>query len=110
MMNRRNLFGVLFGGIAAAFAVGCGPRSPDKRRVRELTKPEIMTSRTYSVGQLKGDKLMSDKDILTKWLKYSDEEATEILARLKIQKLEELKLQIMAQNPQLLGIKLPGEA
>jgi hypothetical protein len=42
---------------------------------------------------------MSDYDILTKWLKYSEDEAKKMLARLKIQKLEDLKLQIIAQNP-----------
>ena len=47
-MNRRNLFGVLFGGIAAAFGVaGCGPRSPDKRRVKEKT--EIVPERVRSL-------------------------------------------------------------
>ena len=40
--------------------------------------------------------------------KKAKEETKQILARLKIQKLEELKLQIIAQNPQLLGIGLPG--
>jgi hypothetical protein len=51
---------------------------------------------------------MSDYDILTKWLKYSEDEAQKMLARLKIQKLEELKLTIIAQNPSLLGVGLPG--
>lgn len=83
MMNRRNLFSVLFGGIAAAFAVGC---NPGKRRIRELTKPEIITNRTNEAHKLKCSQLLSDKDILTKWLHYSDEEATEILASRMIQK------------------------
>jgi hypothetical protein len=51
---------------------------------------------------------MSDYDILTKWLKYDEEEVQAMLARLKIQKLEDLKLQIIAQNPTLLGVGLPG--
>ena len=51
---------------------------------------------------------MSDFDILTKWLKYTDDESIKMLARLKIQKLEDLKMQIIAQNPVLLGAGLPG--
>ena len=51
---------------------------------------------------------MSDFDILVKWMKYNEDEAKKMLSRLKIQKLEDLKLQIIAQNPNLLGIGLPG--
>jgi len=109
MMNRRNLFGVLFGGIASALGLGCGPRTPDKRRVEESVTEETVR-RIQAANHLRDAKLMSDHDILTKWLKYSDEEATEMLAKLKIQKLEELKLQILAQNPCGLMVKLPGEA
>ncbi len=48
-------------------------------------------------------KLMSQEDILVHYLKYSPEEAKKIAQRAKIQKLEELKLQVMAQNPALSG-------
>lgn len=75
---------------------------------RELTRAEVVTNRLNNASNLKGSQLMSDYDILTKWLKYSDEEAKKMLARLKIQKLEDLKLQIVAQNPTLLGVGLPG--
>jgi hypothetical protein len=75
---------------------------------RELTRAEVVTNRLNNASNLKGSQLMSDYDILTKWLKYSDEEAKKMLARLKIQKLEDLKLQIIAQNPTLLGVGLPG--
>lgn len=75
---------------------------------RELTRAEVVTNRLNNAANLKGSQLMSDFDILTKWLKYSEEEAKQMLARLKIQKLEELKLQIIAQNPTLLGVGLPG--
>src|SRR5690606_3225465 len=51
----------------------------------------------------------ADFDIHTKILKYSEEETQEMLSRLKIQKLEDLKLQVLAQNPQLLGIGIPGQ-
>lgn len=52
---------------------------------------------------------MGDFDILTKWMKYTEDESREILARLKVQKLEDLKLQILAQNPTLLGVGMPGQ-
>jgi hypothetical protein len=76
---------------------------------RELTRAEVITNRLNNAANLKGSQLMADYDIMTKWLKYSDEEAKKMLARLKIQKLEDLKLQIIAQNPTLLGVGLPGE-
>ena len=75
---------------------------------RELTRTEIVTGRINNAGSLKGSQLMSDFDILTKWLKYTDDESIKMLARLKIQKLEDLKMQIIAQNPVLLGAGLPG--
>ena len=75
---------------------------------RELTRAEVITNRLNNASNLKGSQLMSDFDILTKWMKYPEDEAKKMLARLKIQKLEELKLQIIAQNPQLLGVGLPG--
>jgi hypothetical protein len=58
---------------------------------------------------LKGSQLLSDYDILTKWMKYSEDEAKEMMARVKVQKLEDLKLQILAQNPTLLGVGMPGQ-
>lgn len=75
---------------------------------RELTRAEVVTNRLNNASNLKGSQLMSDFDILTKWMKYSEEDAKNMLARLKIQKLEDLKLQIIAQNPALLGVGLPG--
>lgn len=75
---------------------------------RELTRAEVITNRLNNAANLKGSQLMSDFDIMTKWLKYPEEEAKKMLARLKIQKLEDLKLQIIAQNPTLLGVGLPG--
>ena len=51
--------------------------------------------------------LMSDYDVLTKWMKYSPEEAEKMITRNKIQKLEDLKLQVVAQNPSMLGVGMP---
>lgn len=75
---------------------------------RELTRAEVTANRIGNASNLKGSQLMSDYDILIKWMKYDEDEAKKMLARLKIQKLEELKLQIIAQNPTLLGVGLPG--
>ena len=47
---------------------------------------------------LKSAQLMTDYDIHIRYLRHSEEETQEMIARLKIQKLEELKLQILAQN------------
>ena len=76
---------------------------------RELSRVEIITNRINNAGSLKGSALLSDFDILTKWLKYTDEETEEMLSRLKLQKLEDLKLQVIGQNPQLMGVGTPGQ-
>ncbi len=75
---------------------------------RELTRAEVVTNRLSNAANLKGSLLMSDYDIMTKWLKYDEDETKVMLARLKIQKLEDLKLQVIAQNPTLLGVGIPG--
>jgi len=75
---------------------------------KELSEAEIINNRINLVTTLKTALLMSDYDLLTKYLKYSDEEAERIISRNKIQKLEELKIQIIGQNPQLLGVGTPG--
>jgi hypothetical protein len=76
---------------------------------RELSRAEVVTARYGNAGTLKSGQLMSDYDIMVKILKFSEDEADEMLARLKLQKLEDLKLQVLAQNPQLLGIGIPGQ-
>jgi hypothetical protein len=75
---------------------------------RELSEAEIMNNRINAVTTLKSSMLMSDFDLLTKFLKISEEEAVRIISRNKIQKLEDLKIQIIGQNPQLLGVGTPG--
>lgn len=76
---------------------------------RELSRAEIVTNRINNANSLKGSQLMADFDILVKWMKYTEDETKEMLARLKVQKLEDLKLQILAQNPQLLGVGMPSQ-
>lgn len=75
---------------------------------RELTRAEVITNRINNAVALKQAGVMPDYDILTKWLKYDDDETKKMIARLKLQKLEELKMQIIAQNPALLGVGIPG--
>ena len=76
---------------------------------RELSRAEVVTSRITNASSLKSAALMSDYDIVNKWLGYSEEETKILIGRLKMQKIEEAKLQIMAQNPALLGVGIPSE-
>jgi hypothetical protein len=75
---------------------------------RELSRQEVVTARIGNATQLKSGQLMSDYDIYTLWMQYTEDETEEMLSRLKLQKLEDLKLQVLAQNPALLGIGIPG--
>jgi hypothetical protein len=75
---------------------------------KELSEAEIMNNRITTVTSLKGALIMSDYDLLTKFMKYTDDEAERIISRNKIQKLDELKIQVIGQNPQLLGVGTPG--
>lgn len=76
---------------------------------KELSRAEVVTNRINNANSLKGSLLLSDYDILTRWMQYTEDESQEMIARMKIQKLEDLKLQVMAQNPQLMGIGVPGD-
>ena len=75
---------------------------------RELSRAEVTTARFANAGTLKSSQIYSDYDIYLKILHHSEDEADEMLARLKLQKLEDLKLQVLAQNPALMGIGIPG--
>jgi hypothetical protein len=75
---------------------------------KELSEAEIMNNRISVVTSLKSSLLMSDFDLLTRYMKLPEEEAERVISRNKIQKLEDLKIQIVGQNPQLLGVGVPG--
>jgi hypothetical protein len=75
---------------------------------RELSRAEVVTNRINNANSLKGSMLMSDFDILTRWMKLNEDEAEDMMSRMKVQKLEDMKLQVLAQNPQLLGVGVPG--
>lgn len=76
---------------------------------KELSEAEIVNNRINVISTLKSSMLMSDYDLLTRFMKLNEEEAERIISRNKIQKLEDLRLQIIGQNPQLIGIGTPGQ-
>jgi hypothetical protein len=76
---------------------------------RELSRAEVTNSRIQNANSIKGAGLMSDFDILTMWLGYSEEKSKVLVARMKMQKLEEAKLQVLSQNPALLGVGIPSD-
>lgn len=77
---------------------------------RELSRQEVTAARIQNATSIKGSTLMSDYDILTVWLGYSEDQAKIYSARMKMQKIEEAKLQVLAQNPALLGIGIPSDS
>lgn len=74
---------------------------------REISENEVKDARVNRFVTLKGTMALSDYDLLVDILRYSEEEAKEKVSRSMIQKLQELKLQVMSANPQLLGIAMP---
>lgn len=74
---------------------------------RELSRNEVVSNRINNVTSLKGSQLLADFDLLTKWMKYTEDEANEMISRNKIQKLEDLKMAVLAQNPIQLGVGNP---
>ena len=76
---------------------------------RELSRAEIVNNRIQNVTSLKSAGLISDYDLLRFWMHYTEEETKDILARTKLQKLEDARLQVLQQNPQLLGVGIPSQ-
>lgn len=76
---------------------------------REMSMMEVKNGQIGLATQLKSSLLMADFDILTRILKYEEQDARGIETRTKIQKLDDLKLNVLAQNPQLLGVGIPGQ-
>jgi hypothetical protein len=76
---------------------------------RELSRAEIVNNRIQNVTSLKSAGLISDFDLLRNWMHYTEEETKDILARSKLQKLEDARLQVLQQNPQLLGVGIPSQ-
>ena len=76
---------------------------------RELSRAEVVNARIQNATSLKGAAILSDYDILTGWMKYSEEQAKVLTARMKMQKIEDAKLQVLSQNPALLGVGIPSD-
>lgn len=76
---------------------------------RELSRAEVVSARIQNASSLKSAGLLSDYDILTKWMDYSEDESKLLIARQKLQKIEDAKIQVLAQNPALLGVGIPAE-
>lgn len=76
---------------------------------RELSMAEIVNGRIANVSSLKSLQIMSDFDLLTKWLYYGEEEAKVLVARNKMQKIEDAKLQLISQNPEYIGVGIPAD-
>ena len=76
---------------------------------RELSRQEVITARIQSATNLKSAALQSDYDLLTKWLRYGHEETLEMIARNKLQKIDDARLEILKSNPSLMGVGVPGE-
>lgn len=74
---------------------------------REISRNEVIEARYNRAAAMKGAQMMSDYDILVDILRFDQDKAKEYVARMKQQKLEDLKLQVMGQNPQLLGLGQP---
>lgn len=76
---------------------------------RELSRADVIQARITSATNLKSAALQSDYDLLTKWLKYGHEETLEMIARNKLQKIDDARLEILKSNPSLMGVGVPGE-
>jgi hypothetical protein len=70
---------------------------------RELSRQEVVSARIQNAGSIKSSALLSDYDILTKWMDYSEDEAKLLIARNKMQKLEDAKKDISFRVQKLLA-------
>jgi hypothetical protein len=71
-------------------------------------KEKLHAARLEPLPKLKPKpgELMSDYDIMVQMLGYSPERAKEALQKLKLQKIEQLKLQVMSENPLVYGVSV----
>lgn len=75
---------------------------------KELSRAEVINNRINNAIQIKGSGMYSDFDVMTTYLQLDEKKAREIIARNQIQQLYQVKLQIVATNPGLLGVGAPG--
>lgn len=76
---------------------------------RELSRQELVNGRIANLTALKGSMFWSDYDLNIDIMKIPEEEAEQKVARMKAQKYDDLKLQVLASNPNLFGIGTPGD-
>jgi hypothetical protein len=76
---------------------------------REISRNEVTEARYNRAAAMKGAQLMSDYDILVDILKFDPDKAKEYVARMKQQKMEDAKLQVMVTNPEYLGLGNPPD-
>lgn len=76
---------------------------------RKINRNEVTQAMFDRAATLKGSQLMADYDILTRILEFDEDEAKEMVSRMKAQKMEELQLQALGANPELLGINTPEQ-
>lgn len=76
---------------------------------RRINRNEVDEVKYNRAATMKGTQLMSDYDILTFIMEIEEDKAKEIVARNKAQKIDDFKLQALAQNPTLLGLNSPEQ-
>jgi hypothetical protein len=69
---------------------------------------EVMQARYGNAGTVVQAGLMSKFDALVEILKYQPDTAREMASRAKMQAIEDMKIQVMGQNPEMLGVGQPG--
>ncbi len=72
--------------------------------IKEIKNNEITDAIYNRAMAVFGSQLLSHYDVLTKILKMDENEAKEIVARKNAEKLNDLNLQMMATNPELMGV------
>jgi len=73
----------------------------DWRQINRNEVTEVLYGRAATVL---GSQLMSKYDALVQILGYEEDEAREMVARVKAQQVDDLRLQAMGQNPEMLGL------
>ena len=71
---------------------------------RQINRNEVTEVLYNRAATLKGSQIMSDYDILIRILGFEESDAKDIVGRTKAQKMEDLKMQVIGQNPDALGL------
>lgn len=71
---------------------------------RQINRNEVTEALYNRAVALKGAQIFSDYDCLTRVLEFDEQDAKDIVARTKAQKMEDLKMQLIGQNPTEFGL------